>query len=227
MLKKKSNEISAVKRLLFAVAAVLLFSSSAKAGEPIWKSFDKAQLEKLLASGRVAFVDRSRRSGKELGVAGVYIKAPPEKVWAAITDFSAYPKIIPQITDVKVLEKNSKFARVKFSMFLIKLGPVKIQSDYSQKWLYEKPDRITIVSDDKKAEKQGAGEDANATVWELVPANKGAATLLFYTTISDLRDGGIAGRYMVDRQPTIQIGFDLANALTQTAAIKKKAESGK
>ncbi len=215
----------------FALAAAVFSAAGANAADPIWKQLDPAQLEKLLDGGRVAFVDRAQRPGKELAVSGVIVNAPPEKVWNILADFESYPKMINQITRVKVIEKKSDFAVVQFYMFLIKLGPVKIQTDYIQKWKYDKPRKITIVSlDEKNVKKKKYNETddpANAIVWELVPTADGKRTMLFHTTISDISESGVVGKYMVERQPTIQIGFDLANALIQTEAVKTRAASGK
>jgi hypothetical protein len=108
-------------------------------------------------------------------------------------------------------------------MFLIKLGPVKVQSNYVQKWLLDKPKKITMIGDTPPKD----GKKEIPITWELVPTPDGKRTMLFYTTISNLRDGGMIGGYMVDRQPTIQIGFDLANALTQTEAVKEQIEKKK
>ncbi len=209
-----------------AAAALSLYARPASAGEPIWKKIDKTQLVKLLEGGRVGFVDRGLYPGKEMAISGVLIDAPPQKVWNVITDFDNYPKMINQIYKAQVIEKNEKFARVHFYMFLIKLGPVKIQTNYIQKWTFDKPKRITMTSDDPKAPKK-KGEKEVPITWDLVPTPDGKRTMLFHTTISDLRDGGMVGTYMVERQPTIQIGFDLANALTQTEAIKKQFEKAK
>jgi uncharacterized protein YndB with AHSA1/START domain len=213
-------------------AAVAIFSAAgAIAADPIWKQLDAAQLEKLLDGGRVGFVDRAQRPGKELAVSGVIVNATPDKVWNILADFESYPKMINQITRVKVIEKKSDFAVVQFYMFLIKLGPVKIQSDYIQKWKYEKPKKITIVSlDEKNVKKKKYNETADpadAIVWELVPTADGKRTMLFHTTISDIAESGVVGKYLVERQPTIQIGFDLANALIQTEAVKTRAAAGK
>ncbi len=217
---------AAALRAVLCVATAAAFALAARpasAGEPIWKKIDKTQLVKLLEGGRVGFVDRGLYPGKEMAVSGVLIDAPPAKVWTVITDFEKYPEMINQIFKVKVLEKNSKFARVHFYMFLIKLGPVKIQTNYIQKWTFDKPKKITMTVDDPKAAKKKGAKEVPIT-WELVPTPDGKRTMLFHTTVSDLRDGGMIGSYMVDRQPTIQIGFDLANALTQTEAVKKKFE---
>lgn len=221
------------RRLLFAALAALIVAASAVApalsGEPIWKNIGEKQLVKLLEGGRVAFVDRGQRPGKELAVAGVMIKASPDKVWATLTDYESYPEMVDQITKVKVIESTDKYAIVQFYMFLIKLGPLKIQANYIQKWNYEKPKRIVITGVEEKDGKWVKVKDAaaNATMWDLVPADGGKRTMLFHTTVSDLRASGMVGAYMVDRQPTIQIGFDLANALTQDAAVKKRIEEGK
>ncbi len=215
----------------FALAAAVFSAAGANAADPIWKQLDPAQLEKLLDGGRVGFVDRAQRPGKELAVSGVIVNAPPEKVWNILADYESYPKMINQITRVKVIEKKSDFAVVQFYMFLIKLGPVKIQTDYIQKWKYDKPRKITIVSlDEKNVKKKKYNETddpANAIIWELVPTADGKRTMLFHTTISDIAESGMVGKYLVERQPTIQIGFDLANALIQTEAVKTRAASGK
>jgi ribosome-associated toxin RatA of RatAB toxin-antitoxin module len=219
---------SAVRGAMIACLAALAFAAfaaPASAGEPIWKKIDRAQLVKMLEGGRVGFVDRGLYPGREMAVSGVLVNAKPEDVWKVITDFENYPKMINQFSKVEVIEKNEKFARIHFYMFIIKLGPVKVQTNYIQKWTFDKPKKITMTSGEpaKNAKK---GKDIPIT-WELVPTPDGKRTMIFYTTISDMRDGGMIGSYMVDRQPTIQIGFDLANALTQTEAIKNQIEKKK
>ncbi|MFA6451191.1 MAG: SRPBCC family protein [bacterium] len=221
----RNNRRAARAALVFCLAALALAAAAApaSAGDPIWKRIDRAQLVKLLEGGRVGFVDRGLYPGREMAVSGVLINAKPDEVWKVITDFELYPKMINQISKVDVEEKNDKFALVHFYMFIIKLGPVKVQTNYVQKWAFDKPKKITMtIVDDKKKDKKK--EPQIPITWELVPTPDGKRTMLFHTTISDMRDGGMIGAYMVDRQPTIQIGFDLANALTQTEAIKKQVE---
>jgi uncharacterized protein YndB with AHSA1/START domain len=225
-IESKINRIAraAARPVTIAFLAAFAFAAPVSAGEPIWKKIDRAQLVKLIEGGRVGFVDRGQYPGKEMAVSGIIINAKPEQVWDVLVDFDRYPKMINQITKVEVLENNSKFARLHFYMFLIKLGPVKIQTNYIQKWTFDKPRKITMTSGEEGDKKK---KNEIPITWELVPTPDGKRTMLFHTTISNLRDGGMVGAYMVDRQPTIQIGFDLANALTQTEAIKDQIEKKK
>jgi hypothetical protein len=221
----------AVRGILFACLAALFIASAAApadAAVPIWEVIDKTQLVKMLEGGRFGFVDRGLYPGREMAVSGVLINAKPEQVWNVLTDFELYPAMIRQIAKVDVMEKNEKFARVHFYIFLIKIGPLKVQANYVQKWMFEKPGRITMIgckdtgrNCDKKNEKQVP------ITWDLVPTPDGKRTMLFHTTLSNLREGGMIGAYMVDRQPTIQNGFDLANALISTEAIKEQVEKKK
>ncbi len=218
------------KYTILATAAILfaaLCAPQARAAEPLWKKMDRKQLIKMLEGGRVAFVDRGLYPGKEMAEAGVIIDATPKEVWAALTDYEKYPEMINQISRVDVLDSNEKSARLRFYMFLIKLGPVKIQTNYVQKWTFDKYKKITMTPGEPPKDKKKKDEKVIPITWELEPTPDGKRTILFHTTVSDLRDGGAVGAYMVDRQPTIQIGFDLANALTQTEAIKKQVEKKK
>jgi len=224
--EERLNLRGATRGIAMALLAAFVFaaaSAPASANDPLWKKIDRAQLVKMLEGGRVGFVDRGLYPGKEMAESGVLINAKPEEVWNVITDFERYPKMINQISKVEVLEKNAKFARIHFYMFLIKLGPVKVQTNYIQKWTLDKPKKITMTGDEPPKN----GKKEIPITWELLPTPDGKRTMLFYTTISDLRDGGMIGGYMVDRQPTIQIGFDLANALTQTEAVKEQIEKKK
>ncbi|HOO55528.1 MAG TPA: SRPBCC family protein [bacterium] len=215
-----------MRRILTAGALAVIFiicaGGAADAGEPIWKDISEEQLVKLFEGGRVAFVDRRLFPGKEMAVGGVIIDEPAEKVWNALVDFEKYPDLIDQITRVRVYESGEDYAIVHFYMFVIKLGPVGIKSNYIQKWKYEKPGRIVITPIEKKGSKfKEVTGDVTPILWDIVPVEEGKRTILIHSTISDLREAGAAGKYMVDVQPTIQIGFDLATSLTQTQAIKK------
>jgi hypothetical protein len=218
-----------LRGVLLACLAALSFASAAaapaRAGEPIWKVIDKAQLIKLLEGGRFSFADRGLYPGKEVAVSGVLINAKPEQVWAAITNFENYPKMIQQVAKVETLEKNEKSARVHFYIFIIKIGPLKVQTDYIQKWMFEKPGRITVVSEPENGAKS-KGDEIPVT-WDLVPTPDGKHTMLFHTTRSDLRKGGMIGNYMLQREPTIQTGFDLADALVLADAVKDEVEKKK
>jgi uncharacterized protein YndB with AHSA1/START domain len=230
MIETKMKHITrrAARPIIIACLVAFAFAATAAhaaAGEPIWKKIDRAQLVKLIEGGRVGFVDRGLYPGKEMAVSGIIINAKPEQVWDVLVDFDRYPKMINQISKVEVIEKNDKFARLHFYMFIIKLGPVKVQTNYFQKWTFDKPRKITMTLEDESSKKKK--EKETPITWELVPTPDGKRTMLFHTTISNMRDGGMIGAYMVDRQPTIQIGFDLANALTQTEAIKDQIENKK
>ncbi|MFH0799758.1 MAG: SRPBCC family protein [Pseudomonadota bacterium] len=50
----------------------------------------------------------------------IEIKAPVERVFDVVTDFASYPKFLPDMEEVEVLESGERSAKVSFTTRLIK-----------------------------------------------------------------------------------------------------------
>ncbi|MEW5944742.1 MAG: SRPBCC family protein [bacterium] len=192
--------------------------SAPRGSQPIWKTLDEATLHKLLSGGRVGFI--SRIGASEIAAAGVLVRKKRNFVWNTLTDFERYPEKIEQITRSEILERNEKSARVRMSTNIISLGPIKIASDETSIYYFDKPSKMWC-------------EDENAAVknddiinrWLLTPLAGGAQTALFNELTTDISSMGTIANFMLKRIPSLQIAVDLSMTMILTNEIKKWAES--
>lgn len=191
--------------------------SAAPAGSGLtWKTLDKGTLTKLLGGGRTGFI--SRVGNKEIAVAAVLAKQPPEKVWKNLTDFDGYPKRIKQVTKSEVLKKTDDMARVKMRTEIISLGgPIKIGTEGVTKYFFDKKSKMWS-EDDEKPRKDVFNR------WELVPLDGGKSTGVVNESVSDISSMGTIANMMLKMLPALQISVDLSQGMIMVDEMRKWSE---
>ncbi len=99
----------------------------------------------------------------------IEIDAPPEAVFAVITDFPAYVDFLSEIHSTKVLEDDGVTAAVHYEVEVIK------RVSYELKFTREAPYRLSWTLTSSSFMKSNNGS------WELEPLDGGARTKATYT----------------------------------------------
>ena len=207
--------------ILIALAAVPLAAAPAAktAGEPpSWKYMDKEVLAKLLEKGELTAVDAFGPEKLEMCSVGILANAPPDKVWKAITDFEGYGKLMPDFTTPEVIERTNKSAVVHFTVTVLKVSLLNISTDYTLRYMFDKPRRADIS--------WVSGKVKNITgYWELFPVAGGKKTVTIYAITSDLASANALVGEALKEQPATVMAINLSSAIVLTRLIVKKAET--
>ncbi|OGI02824.1 MAG: hypothetical protein A2Y25_03270 [Candidatus Melainabacteria bacterium GWF2_37_15] len=188
--------------LIFLIIYVFLFTMS-KVNAYSYSADDLKKLEK----GEIILerLDTPRKSKLEAAEATILVKASPKKVWDVLDHQENLVEIVPNIKDIKVLEKEFPFQKVR-----VKLDPGIFVPAFDYTLLF---DQSEIYKKIKFKRIDGSFKELYGT-WVLEPYN--GYTILTYTLYIDF------GFYM----PTVLKKLGLNKMLPQTLkGIKSKSES--
>lgn len=207
----------------FIALALLATASLAAAGalppkltRTVSKS-DVSALVPLLELGELSLVE-SYPNGrlKQATVIGL-IKAPPAKVWAVITDYKNYPKMIPSVVELEIISKKGDDLVIEME---IEVPGSNVE--YKRHDRLFPPDRIEMWPEDEEGDiTRGRWR------WELVPHADGAQTILIYTLYYDVGESSWILRQFLKETPTAEHGLNVATGQVSIRAFKKAAESGR
>jgi ribosome-associated toxin RatA of RatAB toxin-antitoxin module len=175
---------------------------------------DVSALVPLLELGELSLVE-SYPNGrlKQATVVGL-VKAPPAKVWAVITDYKNYPKMIPSVVEIEVISKKGDDLVIEME---IEVPGSNVE--------YKRHDRHFPP---KRMEMWPADDEGDITRgrwrWELVPFFNDTATTEIYTVYYDVGESSWILRQFLKETPTAEHGLNVATGQVSIRAFKKAAE---
>lgn len=198
-----------------AVMALAFGGPASAAHDNALKKMNAATLSKMLSGGMFGYLDRS--TGAEVACAAVMVNAAPDRVWTTLTAYENYPRIIAQISKVKILERKADGAKITMTAYIMRVGPINITSEGTQVMKYTGKSHIEMASADAKDKKTWG-------TWDLIPAEGGRKTILIYAYNSDIAAGGGTAKALIDKEPTLGISINMSNVMVMVEGIKKGAE---
>ncbi len=178
---------------------------------------DPATLRALAERGSVVVVDSDAKGKVSLVTAGIVVDAPPAQVHKLVSDFAGHKAFVPQVDEAKVIATEADHQDVEMTL-KFKFSVITTSCRYTIRYKTGSADTIPfeIVDGDLKG---GSGSYA------FLPLEGGAKTLLFYSTIYDLRKMGFLTRKLLKDQPSMESAILASSATVVAAAVKKRAET--
>ncbi len=164
----------------------------------------------LLARGPLVAVERGADGRFSRCTVLALINAPPDKVWAAITDYEHLKDFVPKVVNSEVVKKSDTSTEVKLELDVPGSNTVYVM-------------RYTPHLDTHTLETSWVSGDLKGSAWtfHLEPAAEGK-TLINYSGAS--RHFSRILESLEDDQQTISVGVNVGAALTTVTAMKKRAE---
>jgi len=205
---------------LFIALALLATASLVSAGglppklKKTVSNADVSALVPLLELGELSLVE-SHPNGrlKQATVIGL-VKAPPAKVWAVITDYQRYPKMIPSVVEIEVISKKGDDLVLEME---IEVPGSNVE--YKRHDRLFPPHRIEMWPEDDEGD-----ITCGRWRWELVPHAGGTQTILIYTLYYDVGESSWFIRQFLKESPTAEHGLNVATGQLSIRAFKKAAE---
>ena len=169
-------------------------------------------LRELVGDGQVVWVDEAADGSLALVTGGTFVRAPPERVWQEVTNYSAYPAWMPQVSTTVVTPGPDETVDVAWTLdFHFSVISKTVQ--YTLRYLRESPSRLSwsLVEGDFK-EASGA--------WTVVPVTGGSVA--FYATITDLDSMGWMVRQIIKEQPPMEVAIQASTAVTVVRALEER-----
>jgi ribosome-associated toxin RatA of RatAB toxin-antitoxin module len=209
-------------RNTIAMAVILIMGtatpvSSGNLPPKLTQTVDKsnaAALAPLLELGELSLVE-SHSNGhlKQATVIGL-IKAPPARVWAVITDYKNYPKMIPSVAEIEVVSKKGDDVVLEME---IEVPGSNVE--------YKRHDRLFPQ---RRIEMWPEDDEGDITRgrwrWDLVPHAAGTQTILIYTLYYDVGESSWILRQFLKETPTAEHGLNVATGQVSIRAFKQAAE---
>lgn len=216
----RKNALVLILFTVISCLAIPAFSVEIPEGMPSWKGFDPEKLASLLKYGELFEVDYIGGDKVEAISIGMLADAPPEKVWNVISDFEGYANLLPDQLKTESIEKGTNTEKVRFTVSVLKLGLIDINTKYVLKYKMDKPRRLDIgwVEGDVK----------NVVgYWELIPVAGGKKTVAIYVITSDLGSASPIVGAALKEQPATVMAINLSSAIIFTQKIMEKADGKK
>lgn len=204
-----------------ALAALVLFAAPK---EPYVErvfdpaGLDVATLKSLADRGSIVIVDNDEKGRPELVTAGTVVDATPETVYGVITDYDKFPEFMPQVESCKIVKQRDDGTRdVEFGI-KVKVSVVTQRVKYTARFHKYVPNEKVAFEFVDGDIKDGGGS------YVLVPYDGGKKTLMFYSTVSDIKSAGYFTRKIVEDQPSMEGAMLVSTAQVVSGAVKKRAE---
>jgi ribosome-associated toxin RatA of RatAB toxin-antitoxin module len=169
-------------------------------------------LAPLLARGELSLV-QSWPSGRLRQVTVLaLIPAPPSRVWAALTDYAAYPEFMPNVASVEILGRQGQDTVVHYE-----LEVPGTNVEYTLRHRHQPEARVDIWLEDDEGDIRTGGWR-----WELVPHDGGKATLVLYHLYTDVRESSWIVKQMLSAQPAMEHGLNVATGLVTVQALQRR-----
>ena len=167
-------------------------------------------LESLLARGPVVSVESDGAGRFEAAVAYVEVEAPPEKVWAVLTDYAKYKEFVPRVVESDAYEAEGG-VRVKWE-----IDSPGMNTKYTVQYAVDPQARVI---DGKQVDGDLRGSRWR---WELTEPAPGRTRLRL---VSKARNFSRVLDALEDEAQTMTAGLNVGAAITLLRALKKRCES--
>ncbi|MBN2497913.1 MAG: SRPBCC family protein [Deltaproteobacteria bacterium] len=176
---------------------------------------DLHSLVPLLEKGELCLVDSDRKGRiKQVSVVGL-VKAHPDTVWRVLTDYEHYVKFMPSLAELEIVARKGADVVMEFE-----LEVPGSNLEYTMRHHHVPRSRIEISLENDEGD-----ITSGAWRWELVPCAGGAQTILVYTLYTDVRESSWILEKVIESQPSVEPGLNVATGLITLRAVKKRAES--
>ena len=203
-------------RLLALVASLcLLWPAAVHAFDAA--GVDQTVIHQLTGGSPLVVVEEHEGGGLKLVTGGVLVEAPPEAVWAVITDYSKYPDWMPEVEEVTVIKDNGRVKDIKYDL-LFKISIITRKITYTLRKISKEPTRIEweLVEGDF---------DHSIGGWQLVPTRGGEATMAYYSTYTNLRSMGALIGGILKQQPALEMAIQVSTAVTIVQTLRDRVEA--
>lgn len=174
---------------------------------------DGSTVTALTTGGPVVALDLGPQDRPRSATAASFVKAPPQRVWAVINGFAAYPQWMPQVERAEVRTEGEAGTDVAFRLVFDFIVDIKV--DYTLRYRRTGPHRLEFT--------QVEGDfDRNEGWFEIRPHEGGS--LLYYSASVDYRSMGLLGSFL-ESQPTLELGLSSSSVAVIVRAVKRRAES--
>jgi ribosome-associated toxin RatA of RatAB toxin-antitoxin module len=169
--------------------------------------------EQVIAAGAPLVAVHVDGAGLPIGAtAAARVAAPPERVWAVVSDVASYAAHIPMISKVK-REGDRVAVHLKFRISLFSVG-----FDFTADGTYQEGKWLEL--------RWVSGEPRELRIrFDLAPVE--AATVVHVMCGFDLNSLGWLVKYFLKHHPEIQFGIFPGSALTLLESMKKAVETQK
>jgi len=148
-----------------------------------------------------------------MSAAGITVNAPPELVFATVSDFDHYNTFVPMTEAAQAKKAGDNLYQVDYKIN-VKMAFIKYTQDYGVYHYHRPPDRTDWCH---------AWGDFNINVgfWELIPTSDGR-TMAFYSVYSEPRSKFL--QLIFKRVPLVETMINVSTAVMVTRAAKHEAE---
>ena len=166
------------------------------------------ELQTLLKRGPIVQLSHDARGRLKDGTAIADIAAPPDVVWAVLTDYPGYKNVFPLIERINVYKDGTD------TLVYFKLDTPMVSTKYTHRYTENRAKWTLHV-------KQESGDlDGTHFVWRLEPRPGGSR--LTYTGV--VKNFSAIAKRLDDDQQTITIGVNVVSLLKGIEAVKNAAE---
>lgn len=208
--------------LFISVCLLTMLSSGPAAAKSVLdEKLDMGTLQKMASTGQLIHLEYKGNVLVNRMVCTL-VNAPPDKVWAVITDFRNYHRFIPFMQPAKITKISANEYKVDFTLDITIIGPIKTTLKYANEYILEKP---YLYQYDPTLPKTAKSE---FNYWKIVPVDGGKKTLLFYLEKPpDLAKLGTLVANIVRTKPEIGLGLQVSPISIAVAEVKKYVERKK
>jgi ribosome-associated toxin RatA of RatAB toxin-antitoxin module len=165
-------------------------------------------LETLLARGEVALLETKSDGRLRQVVAIGLVRAPPDAVWAKLTNVADYENWVPQVADSTVVEQTE--TRLVADIAIAVVGP---NVNFREEFVLDPANR-TIKGTWISGALKGSHWE-----WRLVPT--GAHTTVYRTLYTNVVDSNWLVKQVEDENHTLEYGINVATGMVEIRGLKK------
>jgi ribosome-associated toxin RatA of RatAB toxin-antitoxin module len=202
----------------FLVLALLLSTAAAEAKtkrvDTRRADFHIPTLAKLAAQRELALIETLPSGECKQVVMFAVLDARPEKVWDVIMDVASYPKFIDTVVRIDVVQKAGE-TQVMFD-WEIDIPFFNLEGRRKQRG--KKPQFVEVRG--MTGHLKGSHE-----AWELFPIDGGKRTLVAFYRALDTDSGGVLLKTMIDLEPSMEQGANLATGFVHLRQLEQHVES--
>ncbi len=201
-----------------SVLALLLFTGGAAEAKRMTvqtrrSDFDVPTLTRLAEHRELALIESTPGGQCRQIVMFSVLNAPAERVWDVIMDVASYPKFIDTVTRIDIVKHAG--SQVLFD-WEIDIPFFNLEGRRMQRGTRPRFVEVRGVS----GHLAGSHE-----AWELFPVDGGKRTLVAFYRALDTDTGGVLLKTMIDLEPSMEQGANLATGFVHLRQLKRYVES--